>query len=92
MRGSDADWGQALKALKSYMEKKGIEEVVLEYLGSADPSFYGIKNRRPHTEEEASPSKNVYAVSIFYLEHLAWTRQLKPTALVGGSIFIYDLR
>jgi hypothetical protein len=39
---SNLDWGQDLKGLKFYMERKGIERIKLGYFGSADASYYGI--------------------------------------------------
>ena len=92
VRGSDVDWGQGLKALKRYMDKENVDEVVLRYFGPADPTFYGIRSV-PLTEEEMKdPARKIYAISIFYLEHAEWTARIQPTATVGGSIFIYDFR
>ena len=92
VRGSDADWGQGLKELKRYMEKEAIPEITLEYFGSADPTFYGIRYEELSNVESKIPSNKVYAVSVFYLEHAEWTRDSKPVAFVGGSLFIYDFR
>jgi hypothetical protein len=39
---SNLDWGQDLKGLKRYMEKRGIERVWLSYFGTASPDHYGI--------------------------------------------------
>ena len=92
VRGSDVDWGQGLKALKTYMDEHRISEVTLRYFGPADLSFYGIKHLPLTEEERKEPAKKIYAISIFYLEHALWSGRFKPTAVVGGSIFIYDLR
>lgn len=92
VRGSDVDWGQGLKALARYMREKDIPTVTLRHFGPADPSFYGI-DARPLTQGDIkTPSKKFYAISLFYLEHVAWSKDLKPTAVVGGSIFVYDFR
>ncbi len=92
VRGSDADWGQGLKDLKRYQDKNRIQNVALDYFGSADPSFYGISFERITDEERKIPRAKVYAVSIFNLEHTQWSHEADPTAVVGGSIFIYDFR
>ncbi len=92
VRGSDADWGQGLKELKRYLDQRGIKTIGLEYFGSADPTFYGILFEKFSDKEYQVPSKKVYAVSVFYLEHADWTRHYEPAALVGGSIFIFDFR
>ena len=92
VRGSDVDWGQGLVALKKYLDERGIGEVALEYFGSADPSFYGIRYRRLSPEEKKQPGRGVYAVSRFRLEKIEWTRRYKPTDVVAYSIHIYDFR
>jgi hypothetical protein len=38
---SNLDWGQALKGLKRYIERDGIEEVYLSWFGSTYPDAYG---------------------------------------------------
>jgi hypothetical protein len=42
---SNLDWGQALRRLPAWLERRGIREVNLCYFGTADPDAYGI----PHT-------------------------------------------
>ena len=42
MVNSNYDWGQDLKLLKRYMDKKDISKIKLSYFGSADPDYYGI--------------------------------------------------
>jgi hypothetical protein len=39
---SNIDWGQGLKALKSWMTRHDVPRVNLAYFGSADPKYYGI--------------------------------------------------
>jgi hypothetical protein len=39
---SNVDWGQGLKALKSWMIRRDVPRVELAYFGSADPRYYGI--------------------------------------------------
>lgn len=39
---SNLDWGQDLKALKAWMQERGVEHVNLAYAGNADPAYYGI--------------------------------------------------
>ncbi len=42
LASADLSTGSNLPALKAYMEQHGIPSVQLSYLGSADPSYYGI--------------------------------------------------
>jgi len=39
---SNLDWGQDLKALKSWMDEEGVEHINLSYFGTAKPEYYGI--------------------------------------------------
>jgi hypothetical protein len=39
---SNVDWGQGLKALKSWMSERDVPRVELAYFGSADPKYHGI--------------------------------------------------
>jgi tetratricopeptide (TPR) repeat protein len=39
---SNIDWGQGLKALKTWMTRHDVDHVNLAYFGSADPKYYGI--------------------------------------------------
>lgn len=42
---SNVDWGQGLKAVKSYLDSHQIRDCWLAYFGSADPDDYGIPCR-----------------------------------------------
>lgn len=48
---SNVDWGQDLKELKRFMDRRGIDRIQLSYFGTADPAHYGI-------EYEYLPSAN----------------------------------
>ena len=89
-RAGDVDWGQGLKGLKRYMDKHKIEAVKLDYFGTADPTFYGIRYKELTDAEKRSPQHEIYAISVLFLEHTKWAPKIKPTAIVSGSIFIYD--
>ena len=39
---SNVDWGQDLKSLKSWMNRRDVHRLHLAYFGSADPAYYGI--------------------------------------------------
>jgi len=92
LRDSNIDWGQDLPALKKYMVKNSIPELTFEYFGQTNPSSYAINYSLFTEEERKRPQPKVYAVSSQYLEHVLWAKHIKPTALAGFSIFIYDLR
>ncbi len=90
LRDSNVDWGQDLPSLSRYMEKNGIKEIALEYFGQADPVVYGVHYRKFMPDEFEKPHDAVYAVSAQYLEGVKWTKDHKPAAAAGYSIFIYD--
>ncbi len=39
---SNLDWGQDLKGLKQWMDKRDVRHINLSYFGSADPAYYKI--------------------------------------------------
>jgi len=40
---SNLDWGQDLKGLQKFVEKNNLGAIYLNYLGTADPCYYGIR-------------------------------------------------
>ena len=92
LRDSNIDWGQDLPALKEYMESKAIDEIFLSYFGTADPAFYDINYTEIFPEDTDALGGKVCAVSVQYLENFEWTKVVKPTHVIGYSIFIYDFR
>jgi 4-amino-4-deoxy-L-arabinose transferase-like glycosyltransferase len=40
---SNLDWGQDLKAVKTFMDRQGLPIAYLSYFGSAPPAYYGIR-------------------------------------------------
>jgi hypothetical protein len=43
---SDLDWGQGLKSLAAWLQKRGIDEpIALCYFGTAEPRYYGVRYR-----------------------------------------------
>lgn len=89
---ADADWGQDLKELKKYLDRKGIENIRLYYFGTADPAYYRIRYNTLKEEEFIFPVPGAYyAISSRYLKDVQWASELKPAARVGHTIFIYNI-
>jgi hypothetical protein len=102
---SNLDWGQDLKGLKEYMERRGIEEVNLAYFGTAAPEYYGISYEPISDQDltalrEGKSTKGVFAISATFLQGLylpdnrdryKWLRDRTPTAQIGYSIFVYEI-
>ena len=99
--GSNLDWGQDLKNLELYMDRRGFDKVYLAYYGSAHPDYYGIQALPlPADGPPAVPDPTaLYAVSVTYLqgsyldnpENFAWLRNYAPVGKIGHSIFVYHL-
>ncbi len=102
---SNLDWGQDLKGLKEYMERRDIEEVKLAYFGTAAPEYYGI-SYEPISDQDLAALKEgrftrgVFAISATFLQGLylpgdrdryKWFRDRTPTAQIGYSIFVYEI-
>jgi len=99
---SNIDWGQDAKHLRTYLETHHIDDACICYFGNADFAYYRIKGRYlpPNTSEADLKRLNcAAAVSVTPLtglyvpaSGLSWLRSQSPTARVGYSIYIYDLR
>ncbi len=94
---SNLDWGQDAKRLAGYLQSHGITEPCVSYFGEADLAYYGIKTKE--LPAGPAPLDCVVAISINHLHGLYvdpgsfdWLRGMQPTAKVGSSIYIYDLR
>lgn len=99
---SNLDWGQDVPALSTYIKDHGIERIYLDYHGTASPDYYGIEYEKvtPEILDEEPPGW--YAISATNLQDVyqreerwdlhARFRQREPTAQIGYSIFVYDLR
>jgi len=89
---TDMDWGQDFKALKRYMDEKGIDEVKLYCFGTVAPEYYGIRYKDLTASEFKEPlPATYYAISSRYLNGLAWTDKYKPLDRVARTIFIYKI-
>jgi len=99
---SNLDWGQDLKKLKEYVDRTATPVLCLEYFGSADPNYYGIRYEylpRTWDADERARANCIGAISVTVLNDVymkpgsyEWLRQKKPIGIVGSSIYLYDLR
>jgi len=92
LRGSNLDWGQGLKALKSYVDKNKIDKVKLLYFGTASPDYYKIPYENIKEQELKMPGKGIYAISAQYLDAAQWTKDKEPVEKIAYSIFIYEVK
>ncbi|MDQ5988633.1 MAG: hypothetical protein CSYNP_04394 [Syntrophus sp. SKADARSKE-3] len=105
---SNLDWGQNLPGLKSYMDRSRLDKIKMGYFGRVDPKIYGIdyslaeKNPqegvyaisinflvgRPYYLLKEERPELIYADLNYYERY----RTLKPTAVIGNTIYIFDMR
>jgi hypothetical protein len=99
---SNIDWGQDVKKLRTWLRVRNIDGVCMFYFGNTGVEFYGIPMQYLPRTQETDLRQNlncVAAISVtnlygLYVPHdaYAWLRDLKPTAKIGWSIYVYDLR
>ena len=91
---SNLDWGQGVKKLDNYLEENNITETIkLDYFGQSVPKYYGIDYKPYHGETRTG----FIAVSkqLLYGDQdnvYGWLREIEPTAEIGKSMYVYDLR
>lgn len=101
---TDLDWGEGLIALRRFIDSRKLGPVALSYHGSADPRLFGIQTtfyENPSLRIVAPgprPQRGLFFVSSTNLSGLysssdpyAGLRRQEPLALVGGTIYLYDL-
>lgn len=102
---SNLDWGQDLKNLAKYVEKNNILSIKVAYFGGSDPRYYLGNRFEPYRDSEG-PTTGWLAISATFLQggraqavrgytgstkHYEWLNAYTPTAVIGHSIFVYDI-
>ncbi len=101
---SNLDWGQDLIALREYMEREKVESVDLAYAGRVKPELYGIRYSdligRPQ-QRYVAVSANLLWGRMYFVngssryprdkDTYAYLRPLTPKAVLGHTIYVYDL-
>ena len=96
---SNLDWGQDFKRLGWYLRAHGIRTIRLGFFANVDFPQYGIHAESIPDGATAETLDCVLAISATPLfgqyvgiERFAWLRARRPTAIIGHSIYVYDLR
>lgn len=96
---SNLDWGQDYKKLARYLVNRGIRDIRLGFFANVDFAHYGIHADGIPDGANAESLDCILAMSATPLfgqyvgtERYAWLRALRPMAVIGHSIFVYDLR
>lgn len=101
---SSTDWGEGLPALSTFMRERGVDRVALGFFGSALPAGYGIRyeplpsyfSLPPLDPSPSAPRYLVVSATLLAGSYLAndpyaSLRKLTPVAVVGGSLYVYDM-
>jgi hypothetical protein len=100
---SNIDWGQDLITLGEYLEREGIDAVDLAYFGRVNPAIYGIQYRplvKSIGHRYVVISTNLLWGRRYVLggtdfwpnrEYYARFRRLKPKAILGYSLYVFDM-
>lgn len=105
---SSADWGQAIKELRAFVDANRVRDVKLAAFFSLDPAIYDFTFERiPPTmgapvflPARFNPAPGTYAISVTPLQGLwlldpdtyDWFRRQTPIAKVGHAIFVYQVK
>jgi hypothetical protein len=100
---TDLDWGEGLIALQRFVDSRKLGPVALSYHGSARPQLFGVattfyENPSLGLLPGPRPRHGLFFVSSTNLSGVylrndpyAWLRRQEPLAVVGGTIYLYDL-
>jgi hypothetical protein len=98
---SSLDWGQDMLRLQKYINDNHIESIKMDYFGGSVPSYYIPQATPWHssygpTSGWLAVSATFYQSSKLYGEKegkwsYSWLDHYKPTAIIGGSILVFDI-
>jgi len=94
---SNLDWGQSLKETAQWLEDNGYagQPIRMTYFGSEDPLYRGIDAE----SITCAPRPGIHVISVNRLYDFMgnqygcadWLKEHEPIAVIGYSIFIYDI-
>src|SRR5580700_9328980 len=102
---SNVDWGQGLKQLRTWLDTNAQgRPFQFGYFGSYPPEAYGISYQGLNVPElMRGPKPGLYVLSAHLVSFLPalgekvrpgdgeWLRQVPPTAVIGHSLYVYDI-
>lgn len=100
---SSLDWGQDLKRLKKYVDKRGIKKIKIDYFGGADPAYY-FKDNYITYYSYLGKTRGWFAVSATNIiisedpysslphESYKWLDKYEPETIIGDSIYVYNIK
>jgi 4-amino-4-deoxy-L-arabinose transferase-like glycosyltransferase len=104
---SNLDWGQTWKALRHYLDERGIAGFSLSQYTINDPHAYGLDytalppwpDAPPVLPRRFNPAPGIYAISATTLQGVVvadsemfdYFRKLEPVTRVGHAMFVYEV-
>jgi hypothetical protein len=100
---SNLDWGQDLRRLRAFVDRRQIDRIAVAYFGGSSPP-YELGRRYLPWRSALGPFKGWLAISVtswqiaqaLRASHpddaFEWLRGQLPVARIGYSILVYDLR
>ena len=92
LRDSNIDWGQDLKEVAVYARHQAYHEIAVNSLSRASLDYYGVKTVAWQENDCITPRNIVYAIGVHNIDGIQWAVNRKPDKIIGGSMFIYDMR
>jgi len=97
---SNVDWGQDLKRLRIFLAQRGIQQPCVAYFGEAEPAYYGIHSRPLPELRSAADVDRLNCVAVVsaqllfgsFADPFGAIERRYPDAVVGSSLFMFDLR
>jgi hypothetical protein len=102
---SNVDWGQGLKQLKAWMDQHARGKTIhLAAHGFFPPESYGVSQKKMGMPDlVGNPAPGLYVFSAHHVARIPalaerigsdagqWLRRIPPTAIVGHSLYVYDI-
>lgn len=102
---SNVDWGQDVHRIPAFMQEQGVQDIRLAIFSTVPPTRFGMRAQRvptcwhvPDRYVPATDPKQLFAVSVMVLSgtcpgdlDYSWLRERQPIAVLGYSIYIYDI-
>ncbi len=92
---SNMDWNQALPAVGTWVQQRGLQHVLVDEYGFFDPKIYVPQAEFWNCQDPGTSSGGQWAVvsasSILDAHNCRWLLQYRHEALAGGSMYAFQL-
>ncbi len=102
MIDSSLDWGQDLLRLRDYVKENKIDDMKIDYFGGSKPSYYIPNSIEWHAKNGPTTGWLAVSATLYQSSKLetiksgessySWLDQIRPEAIIGGSILVYNIK